>query len=82
MAETNLLINPQDATSIFINTQPIEIHKEIYGNGVRLLTRLDTHTGKVYIIANDTTNDHKFPPREFVSLDAAHVFLRLTEGDP
>lgn len=80
MAETNLLINPQDATSIFINTQLIEIHKKIYGDGVRL--RLDTHTGKVYIIANATADDHEFPPREFVSLDAARVFLRLTEGDP
>lgn len=82
MAKTNLLIDPRDATSIFVNTQPIEMPKELSRNGVRILMRVDTASGKTYLIANDTVNDDKFPPREFESLDAAHVFIRLTEGDP
>jgi len=85
MAETDRLIgliDPLDGTSIFLNTQPIALFGDVWRKRIHLLVRHDPNTNKAYIIAARSEDDAHYPPREFESLDAAHVFLRLTEGEP
>lgn len=84
MAETDGLIgpiDPLDGTSIFLNTRQIEHFGEIWRKRIHLLVRHNPDTNKAYIIAARSEDDVHYPPREFESLDAAHVFLRLTEGE-
>ena len=81
MAETSWLIDPTNGTSIFLNTYPVEKFEEVWRNQVCVLLRVDRSSGKAYLIAARTEDDARYPPREFESLEAAHVFLRLTEGE-
>lgn len=84
MAETNGLIgpiDPLDGTSIFLNTRRIELFGDVRRKRIHLLVRHDPNTNKAYLIAARSEDDVHYPPREFESLDAAHVFLRLTEGE-
>lgn len=82
MAETSWLIDPTNGTSIFRNTSPVEKFVDIWRNQVCVSLRIDASSGKAYLIATRTQDDARYPPREFESLEAAHVFLRLTEGEP
>jgi hypothetical protein len=76
MAKTNRMTR---AENIFLTT----VHmKTLCLQGIPVMLRACVETNKAYIISTQTKDDEKYPPREFESLDAAHVFIRLTEGDP
>lgn len=75
MAKTVGVIDPTDAESIFEYTQAVEDVGE-------LVLRQSTVSGKAYLIASHSKDDQRYPPREFESLEAARIFLRLTEGEP
>lgn len=81
MAEISWVIDPTDGSSIYENTYPVEKPGMIWRNQVHVLLRIDASSGKAYLIAARSDDDARYPPREFESLEAAHVFLRLTEGE-
>jgi len=81
VAETSWVIDPTNGTSIFLNTYPVEKFEGIWRNQTYVSLRVDASSGKAYLIAVRTEDDARYPPREFESLEAAHVFLRLTEGE-
>lgn len=81
MAKTVGVIDPTDAGSIFECTRNVEGVGELRRKQVRMLLRQSTVSGKVYLIASLSKDDQRYPPREFESVEAARVFLRLTEGE-